>query len=151
MEKLNLNRVKSIRRRVLEKFKDQDSVYFEGRNNILLSAPHGVAQTRLGKHKVAELGTIPTGWILAEKTKCHLVIKTQNNFDDANFDENCEYRKRLAQIIKEKNIKYLIDIHGLAKKRNMDINIGTNFGNNVKNNPMLFEHLLSVLKKRFCC
>lgn len=96
---IDFTQTKAIRREILQKNSDKDSLYIPDTNNILISVPHGVVQTRLGKQKVAEIGTIPTGWIIANATNCHLLIKTKNNFDDANFDEHCEYRKRLANLI----------------------------------------------------
>lgn len=149
MKDFTYNRIKFIRKTILNNNKHVDSLFIEGTNNVLISVPHGVAQTRLGKHKVAEIGTVSTGKILADETNCNILIKTKNNFDDANFDRNCEYRKKLKQIIKKHNIKYLIDLHGLAKWRDCDVNLGTNLGNNIENDIELFNRLNNMLCENF--
>jgi len=43
-------------------------------------------------------------------------------------------------------IKYLIDFHGLNKKRPIDINLGTNLGNNIKRNEEVFDFLFKCLE-----
>ena len=113
---------------------------------MLISAPHGVPQTRLGKLKVAEIGTIPVATLFAQNTNSNLLIKTKNSHDDANYDTDCEYRKALENIIKNQKIKYLIDIHGLAKFRPFDINLGSNFEQNTKQNPKLLISLKNALE-----
>ena len=149
MRKFSYNHTLLLRKNILTENANRDHVFLCGKNNVLISAPHGVSQTRLGKHKVAEIGTIPLAVLLANATGSHALIKTKNNYDDANFDSDCMYRRALAKIIKEKNIKYLIDFHGLASHREMDINLGTNFGNNTKVNEPAFKNLLALLKKEF--
>ncbi len=149
MKKFSYNHTLLLRKKILSENSKHDHIFLCGQNNVLISAPHGVSQTRLGKHKVAEIGTIPLAALVASSTNSHALIKTKNNFDDANFDSDCMYRKSLAKIIKEKNIKYLIDFHGLAAHREMDINLGTNFGNNIKADEPVFKNLLSTLKKDF--
>ena len=135
-----------LRKDLLAQNQDTDHVFFQTNSSVLISAPHGVPQVRLGKLKVAEIGTIPVAMLLAKHTNSNLLIKTQNNNDDANFDDDCEYRKALSNIIKSQNIKYLIDIHGLAKFRPCDINLGSNFGQNTKLNQKLFNSLKSALE-----
>ena len=135
-----------LRKDLLAQNQDTDHVFFQTNSSVLISAPHGVPQVRLGKLKVAEIGTIPVTMLLAKHTNSNLLIKTQNNNDDANFDDDCEYRKTLSNIIKSQNIKYLIDIHGLAKFRPCDINLGSNFGQNTKLNQKLFNSLKSALE-----
>lgn len=123
----------------------KDFSLVERDSNILISAPHAVSQNRLGKLKVAEIGTASISLILSENLKTNLIIKTSNEDDDANFDANCKYRKQIKKLLKEKEIKYLIDFHGLAKHRECDINLGINFGNNIKNNIPLFDKLQKEL------
>lgn len=123
-----------------------DHVYFQTNSSVLISAPHGVSQLRLGRLKSAEIGTISTAVIMANATNSNVIIKTKNNDDDANFDSDCEYRTRIDEAIKTQNIKYLIDFHGLAKYRPCDINIGINFGQNVAKNVELFNSLKNALE-----
>lgn len=148
-KKFSFYRSRNIRYKLLSEANGKDHVFFEGENSVLISVPHGVSQTRLGKHKVAELGTIPLGILLTERTKSHIFIKTKKNFDDANFDTNCAYRKKLKKIIKEKKIRFLLDIHGLAKSRDCDINFGTNIGENIAKDVSKFDRLCEILNNDF--
>jgi len=134
-----------IRKNILSE-NNRDHVYFQTNSSILISAPHGVSQVRLGKPKVAEIGTISLAYAVAKHTNANLIIKTRNNDDDANFVDDCEYRQQIAKAIKTQNIKYLIDVHGLAKNRPCDVNLGINFGQNIKKDEKLFNSLNNALK-----
>lgn len=143
---LKFNDLAKIRNDLL-KNNTNDHVYFQTNSSILISAPHGVSQVRLGKLKVAEIGTVPVAIMVAKHTNANLIVKTKNNDDDANFVDNCEYRERIKTAITTQNIKYLIDFHGLAKRRPCDINLGINFGQNIKQNEKLFNSLKNALEK----
>jgi hypothetical protein len=143
---MSFNSFRLLRFKFLEDNIGSDHAVILGTKKVLLSAPHGVTQTRLGKNKVAEIGTIPFSLILQKRCKTHLIVKTKNNFDDANYDENCEYRQEIKSLILDHNITHLIDFHGLASKRPMDINLGINLGHNIETNVSLFENLVKILK-----
>lgn len=113
---------------------------------ILISVPHAVKQTRLGKQKNEEIGTLSTGIILADRLNSSLIIKTRNNFDDANFDKESNYKDKIKYLISAVGIKYIIDIHGLKREQDCDINLGINFGTNIKNDVNLYDKILSGLK-----
>lgn len=133
------------RRNFIESNKDSDHIVTIGYNNILISAPHGVSQVRLGKHKFSEIGSLATLLHLKNHTKCFTISKTKNNNDDANFDEISPYKSSIQKLIDKYNIKYVIDIHGLAKNRQCDVNLGTHLGENIKNNLEIFEKLYQKL------
>ncbi|MGN1201115.1 MAG: hypothetical protein ACI4R8_02495 [Candidatus Caccovivens sp.] len=120
---------------------NKDHIVVKGTNNILISAPHGVSQIRLGKHKASEIGSLATALYLKEHTKSFLIAKTRNNNDDANFDEISEYKNSIKSLINNQNIKYIVDIHGLASNRNCDINLGTHLGRNIQNDINSFNLL----------
>lgn len=143
---MNFNQFKNLRINFLNQHQMSDHVVMHGTRNIVLSAPHGVSQVRLGKTKVAEIGTIPFALELQKRCNTFLIAKTKNNFDDANFDESCEFKTTLNEIIETHKIKYLFDIHGLASKRPMDVNLGINFGQSINTNPTLFDKLAQMLK-----
>lgn len=126
---------------------NEDHVFVSGNNSVLISIPHGVSQTRLGKKKLAEPGSVNLGLTIADCTNSHILVKTKNNFDDANFDESCDYRNTLLKVSKEKNIKYVLDFHSLSKKNKTDINLGTNLGNNIITNHTLLDELINILTK----
>ncbi len=145
--KTTFNSVHKNRKDFASVNKNKDHVILEGKNNILLSAPHGVSQLRLGKLKFKEIGSLATALYLKNHSNCHLIAKTKNNGDDANFDETSSYKSDLGKIIKDKNIKYVLDIHGLAAKRECDINLGTHLGQNIKTDEKAFDVLLKNLTK----
>lgn len=140
--KFQQNRKNFIKRNCNESF-----VIQKGTIPVIISAPHGVSQVRLGKHKFEEPGSLAFALELAKGTGAHLIAKTKNCDDDANFDKVCPYKEALKEYIKQNNIKYLIDVHGLAKNRPMDINLGTYLGKNIEKNEKLFDFLLDKLKK----
>lgn len=142
---MNFNSLQNTRKDFLRANKCNDYVFTVGNNNILLSAPHGVSQIRLGKYKTREIGSLTTLLYLKDNTNCHTIAKTKNNNDDANFDEQSPYKNKIEQIIKTHKIMYVIDIHGLSEKRECDINLGTHLGKNINNNTALFDRLYNSL------
>ena len=141
--------VKSIhrdRKKFLRANKDKDHVVVKGENCVLISAPHGVKQTRLGRPKVAEIGSLALALRLQKETNSYFIAKTQNNFDDANFDEHSAYKYDVAKTIQENGIKYFIDFHGLAAKRECDVNLGVHFGLNTEVDEAALNELEDLLK-----
>lgn len=116
-------------------------------SKVLLSSPHGVVQTRLGKSKGAEIGSARLALVLRNLTQSNLIIKTKNIFDDVNFDIRSSYKDEIVYLTKQYGIKYLIDFHGLPSNAKCDINLGINFGNNIKNNVTLYDTLIDKLEK----
>ena len=129
------------------KYKSGYAFISSPKSPILISAPHGVWQTRLGKGKYPEIGSARLAIALSKKNECNLIIKTKHLFDDANFDINCGYRRKISNIIKKNNIKYLFDIHGLSSSRDCDINLGICLGQTIKTNEKLFEDMLSCFNQ----
>lgn len=145
MKKFTFDEFKNIREKFLSENKD-DFTLIIGSNNILISAPHGVSQVRLGRLKVPELGTIPIAYLLSQNTNSNLIVKTQNLNDDVSFDTSSKYRDEIQYLIKTKRCKYLFDIHGMAKTRQVDVNLGINFGQNIKADKKLLDILVNNLK-----
>ncbi len=143
---MNFEELHKNRKTFLLKNANKDNVIIPGERNILISAPHGVSQVRLGKPKHAEIGSLTTSLYLQKATGCYFIAKTKNNFDDANFDENSIYKRNLFDLIENKNINYVIDFHGVASFRSCDVNLGTNFGRNIEKNIPLFDNLVKSLR-----
>jgi len=142
---MGFEQMQSARRLFLEENKNRDHVIISGQNQIVLSAPHAVSQVRLGRPKVAEIGTLSTALYLQKTHACHLIAKTKNNFDDANFDLQSKYKDDLVKLIKNNDIKYVIDLHGLAAKRDCDVNLGTHLGENISVYKDAFDTLYTAL------
>lgn len=109
-------------------FNKEHSQSFEilsGRGPVMVSAPHSVEQTRNGKPKYSEPQTGVLAKMLHDALDCHVIYKTRNCGDDANFDERSSYKDALVEYIKSNDIKFLIDLHQLAPSREVKIDIGT--------------------------
>ena len=120
---------------------------FKGQEkNVMFSCPHAVSQTREGKEKVADINTGPLGMSL-NSLGYSVLIKTQNCNDDANYDIKSEYKDFLSKYIKENNIKYLIDLHGMSKKRDVLISLGTCFGVNSDKSLELTHQFIKIANK----
>ena len=143
------NSIHKKRESFIENNKSLDHIVRPGNNNILLSAPHGVPQTRIGKLKYSEPGSLATVLYIKDNTECYMIAKTKNNNDDANFDEVSEYKDSIRELIKKKNIKYIVDFHGLAESRGCDVNLGIHLGKNIRNDEPTFDKLYKKLVDEF--
>lgn len=120
--------------------------FFEG-NNVLLSTPHAVTQTRGAKQKFAEAETFRVASLVRAATGCSLITKTENLNDDANLDINNNYRNKIASQIEQNKVKFVFDIHSLTDKRTEQINLGTNHGFNLVGNTVLFERIKEIFNQ----
>ncbi len=116
------------------------------RKNVMFSCPHAVSQTRKGKNKLADINTGPLGMAL-HSLGYTVLIKTKNCNDDANYDKKSEYKEFLKNYIKKNNIKYLIDLHGMSKKRSVLISLGTLFGHNSNASLELTNQFIKIANK----
>ena len=144
---ITFNEINTDRIDLIARNNDKDHVVILGNTHVLLSAPHGVNQVRLGKPKFKEVGSLAIAIYLQKATNSYLIAKTKNNYDDANFDEVSDYKNDLAKCIKENDIKYVIDFHGLSDKREMDINFGTCLGQNISADKKAFKEIHNALVK----
>lgn len=143
--KITFDRFVNNRKKFLKENSNKDHVIIEGTNNILISAPHGVPQIRLGRSKTHEIGALSAGLYLHSLTNCFFIAKTKCNNDDVNFDEKSKYKNSIRKLIKKHKIKYILDFHGLNSSRECDVNLGIHLGENIKNNVNLFESLYNEL------
>lgn len=128
--------------------KEKSFIVIKGGIPVIISAPHTVKQLREGKIKEAENQTGAIAYILGEETGSYVIYKTYNNQDDANYDiENNEYKEEIKHIVKENNIKLLLDIHGAKDDYDFDIDLGTSYGENINNNMEIIEKLKKCFKK----
>lgn len=106
---------------------EQPFTYQNGEIPILISAPHTTKHIREGKIKDADIYTGSIALFLSELTGTHLLYTTGLS-DDANYIQNGKYKEELTKVVEENNIQYVIDIHGAAKSRPFDIDLGTVHG-----------------------
>lgn len=146
VEKFNNELYGSEKKRANSKERAFDVV--KGKIPIIVSAPHSVKQLREGKIKEAENQTGAIVSILAEETGCFAIYKTYNKQDDANYDiENNEYKEEIKQIVKENDVKILLDIHGAKDEHDFDIDLGTAYGENINNKIEVLDRLKDCFKK----
>lgn len=139
--KFSFNKFHWNRKLFIQTNKDLDHKLIKENSCVLLSSPHGVTQVRLGTPKFSEIGSLATALYLHNTTKSCFIAKTKNNNDDANFDEVSEYKKTMRSFIANNDIKYVIDFHGLAPRRECDINLGIHLGKNIETNKEAFYFL----------
>lgn len=117
----------------------------QGKIAVLFSAPHCVDHLRNGKIKAHEINTDTLIKKIKEKINVSIIYKTESLMEDANWDENSNYKNKVVNFINENNIKLFIDIHGMSYNRKEDICIGTAFGNNLYGR----DDILAFFIKRF--
>lgn len=122
-------------------------IFIAGKIPILLSAPHAVNQGRNGKIKGADIHTGGITEYICKSCNCYGIIRNYNKLDDPNYDDfgvGLAYKKEILKVIKEKNIKLMMDIHGCSNSHNFDFDIGTNHKRNLNGQ----EKILEVLNAR---
>lgn len=133
-----MERVKNI--------KEKDFEIKLGENKIMLSAPHAVKQIRDGRVKASEPKTKEIVLEVAKMTNSCCMYKTKCLDDDANYDAYSYYREKCSNIVIEKGIKVLLDIHGMSVKRQEDICIGTFYGKNINGRDDILKGVIEILK-----
>lgn len=112
---------------------------------VMFSAPHAVAQVRDGVEKFAEPGTGAMVLMLAEGG-FPVIIKTRNDANDANWDEQSSYRDALIEYIVEEKVAVLFDLHQLAPDREHDAIIGTAHGKNIFGRDDITKEIIAQLE-----
>lgn len=130
--------------RIVETICEEDFNILIRKNRIFLSAPHAVKQVREGRVKACETRTKYIVDKVAKRTNSCCIFKTKCLNDDANYDNYSYYRKKCSDIVKEKDIKVLIDVHGMSATRKEDICIGTAYGKNINNRKDVLENVVKI-------
>ena len=121
-----------------------DYKYKKGSIPILISAPHSVKQIRNDELKPADIYTGAIIKTLGKNTNAHIIYKTHTKDDENHTDESTAYRKKIKEIIKDNEIKVIIDLHGMSKDKDSDIDIGT--GGSSNPNLLVEDYILSSVK-----
>lgn len=105
---------------------DSDYIVLKGEVPILFSTPHTMIQHREdGTTKLNEPYTKAISLYLNKYCKTYSIIKINDTGIDSNRDNYDEYNVEMRRLIKDNNIKLVIDLHGANKDRNFDIEFGT--------------------------
>jgi hypothetical protein len=105
---------------------EDDYIVLKGNIPILLSAPHTMLQTREdGTQKLNEPYTKAISLYLNKYSNVYSIVKNNDTGIDSNRDNYDKYNVELRRLIKDNNIKLVIDIHGASSDRDFDIEFGT--------------------------
>ena len=112
---------------VLEKYSnDGDYALSIGKLPIILTAPHTMQQIKEDNTiKLSEPYTKAIALYVSKKINCSSLIKLKDTGIDSNSDNIDEFKLALNDLIRENDIKLLIDIHGASRDREFDIELGT--------------------------
>ncbi|MBR9690315.1 hypothetical protein GOV08_01385 [Candidatus Woesearchaeota archaeon] len=117
---------------------------FKGDIPVIISAPHSARTIRKGVVKKRDSVTGTIAYLLHKLTGAYAFV-TLHLDKDSNYYEDTKYKKYIKKIILEKNIKFLIDIHGCSAQRPFSIDLGTNHHETIKN----IDKIISILKNSF--
>ena len=105
---------------------DKDIYYKEGNKKIILTSPHTMKQIKSdGTIKLSEPFTKAINMYISNKLNTYSLIKINDTGIDPNSETEEEFKTKLLKIIKDKDIKLLIDIHGASSDRPFDVEFGT--------------------------
>ena len=105
---------------------ETDYIIIKGKIPILFSAPHTMEQIREdGSLKYSEPYTKAISLYLNKYYNTYSIIKNHDTGIDSNRDNYDEYNVEMRRLIKDNNIKLVIDLHGSAKERDFDVEFGT--------------------------
>ena len=107
---------------------DSQDVYISkiGTVPILFTAAHTMTQFfDNGTIKLAEPYTKAICMYLNQHCNTSYLIKIKDTGMDSNRDNHDDFKKELVKIVRDNNIKLVIDLHGAKMERNFDIEFGT--------------------------
>lgn len=119
----------------------------EGKLKIVFSAPHSVEHFRKGEMKPKEINTDTIVKELYDLKDVSVIYKTDSTDEDANWDKDCEYKRKCRDLILTNDAKIFLDIHGMDYKREQDICIGTAYGRNILNRLDLQNIIVDTFKE----
>ncbi|MCA0991395.1 hypothetical protein [Pseudalkalibacillus hwajinpoensis] len=100
---------------------------------ILVSAPHAVNHTREDKIKIADMYTGALAKVLHLMTNCFCIYSTRISNEDPNYIKGGNYKRAIKEIAEKNKIMFVIDLHGSSEKRNFNIDVGTMYGESLRN------------------
>ena len=120
--------------------------FIKGKFPILLSAPHAARTIRDGGLKIRENYVGSFVHILSKQCEVYGIYTTHIIIDPNRYDLS-NYKQKIKKLIDNRDIKLVIDIHGLHKSHTFDVDIGTYNYTSVLGNQKIIEHLKSSFKK----
>ncbi|KGK81084.1 hypothetical protein DP73_21780 [Desulfosporosinus sp. HMP52] len=110
---------------------------------VLVSAPHAVRHFRQKKIKMSDQFTGSIVYLLHKLTGCHAIATTKLYGGDPNSDDPCIYKERISNFCVANKVKFILDIHGAAREREFDVDLGINYGKNLLGK----ENIIEIIEK----
>jgi len=99
--------------------------YLPGTRPVLISAPHGAAHWREVGWKGEDEYTAAFAHVLARHTGAHALYTVRRIRPDPNFEDDSEYKRTLAHLLRAHNILMVLDLHGARRGRDFGLELGT--------------------------
>lgn len=105
---------------------DKDFEMINGKIPVLISAPHAIEQSlNRDSIKPGETFTKAIALYLNKHLNTYSIVKYNDTGLDANRDNRDDYKTELLRIVRNNEIKLVIDLHGARKSREFDVEFGT--------------------------
>ncbi len=92
---------------------------------ILISAPHSTAHERNGRIKEEEEFTSAFAQHIANLTGAHAFYTQYQSARDPNWYSDAPYKQALHHTIKQHNIQFVLDLHGMSNRYKIGLALGT--------------------------
>jgi hypothetical protein len=99
--------------------------YLPGTRPVLISAPHGALHWRHGGWKGEDEYTAALAHVLAGQTGAHALYTIRRIRPDPNFEDDSDYKRALARLLREHHILLVLDLHGARRRRDFGLELGT--------------------------
>ncbi len=134
------------------KTEEESFKVLKGSVPVLVSCPHSIDQIRKGMLKPREVYSGAICKLIQERTDCFAIYKYHNNGIDDNFVLHTKYKQKIGELIRENDIKLLIDIHGMVgskskRFRGYYVELGTNDGRNLLDKIYLSKEFTEIFNK----
>lgn len=135
----------------------QPFIVYKRNSKVLISAPHGTLSYRNNlKEKWHEEDEYTAGMaiLLGELTGASVIANiwlSPDSDPNFHFENRCLYKQKIREVVNEKNIKYVIDLHGAKsdneKMKDNFIDIGTRNDKSLKTKNI--ESLQNTINEKF--
>lgn len=99
--------------------------YQPGTRPVLISAPHGACHWRENYWKPQDGFTSALAHLLAGLTNAHTLYTIRRIRPDPNYEDDSDYKRTLARLLRQHAIRLVIDLHGAWAERDFGLALGT--------------------------
>jgi hypothetical protein len=123
---LILKAIRAIEFEQIQYHNESDDYFgiIEGSIPVLLSAPHGAMHLRNGRWKGEDEYTASLAIQLGALTGASVIFVKNKTEEDANHLPSTRYKDAMRELITERGIRFLADIHGADIARDYKMNVG---------------------------